>query len=90
MRRLPSGEVLGTHPLELPERALTTKAVDIVLAVLLLLGSVIGAQLGARFAARARPEYLRLILALIVLGVAARMLLGLAWRPDEIYSVTPA
>jgi uncharacterized protein len=70
--------------------ATTTKAVDIVLAVLLLIGSVIGAQLGARFAARARPESLRLILAVIVLAVAARMLLGLAWRPDEIYSVTPA
>jgi DEAD/DEAH box helicase domain-containing protein len=27
MRRLPSGEVLGTHPLDLPERSLTTKAV---------------------------------------------------------------
>ena len=27
LRRLPSGEVLGTHPLDLPERALTTKAV---------------------------------------------------------------
>ncbi|PVX27968.1 sulfite exporter TauE/SafE family protein [Sphingomonas pokkalii] len=70
--------------------ATTTKAVDIVLAILLLLGSVIGAQLGARFAARARPEYLRLLLAVIVLTVAARMLLGLAWRPDEIYSVTVA
>ncbi|WP_010545034.1 sulfite exporter TauE/SafE family protein [Sphingomonas elodea] len=67
--------------------ATTTKAVDIVLAILLLLGSVIGAQLGARFAARAKPEYLRLLLALIVLAVATRMLLGLAWRPDEIYSV---
>lgn len=70
--------------------ATTTKAVDIVLAILLLLGSVIGAQLGARFAAKAKPEYLRLILALIVLAVAARMLLGLAWRPDEIYSVGAA
>ncbi|KTF68004.1 sulfite exporter TauE/SafE family protein [Sphingomonas sp. HT-1] len=70
--------------------ATTTKAVDIVLAILLLLGSVIGAQLGARFAAKAKPEYLRLLLAVIVLGVAARMLLGLAWRPDEIYSVTAA
>jgi len=70
--------------------ATTTKAVDIVLAILLLLGSVIGAQLGARFAARARPEYLRLLLAVIVLLVAARMLLGLAWRPDEIYSVGAA
>lgn len=67
--------------------ATTTKAVDIVLAALLLLGSVIGAQMGARFAMQVKPEYLRLILALIVLLVAIRMLLGLAWRPDEIYSV---
>ena len=67
--------------------ALTTKAVDIVLAGLLLLGSVVGAQVGARFAARARPEYLRLALALMVLLVAGRIALGLGWRPDEIYSV---
>ncbi|WP_313536409.1 sulfite exporter TauE/SafE family protein [Sphingomonas sp.] len=70
--------------------ATTTKAVDIVLAILLLLGSVVGAQLGARFAAKAKPEYLRLLLAVIVLLVAARMLAGLAWRPDEIYSVGAA
>ncbi|KRC79926.1 sulfite exporter TauE/SafE family protein [Sphingomonas sp. Root241] len=67
--------------------ATTTKAVDIVLAVLLLLGSVAGAQLGARLAQKAKPEYLRLALALIVIVVALRMLLGLAWRPDEIFSV---
>ncbi|WHU01749.1 MULTISPECIES: sulfite exporter TauE/SafE family protein [unclassified Sphingomonas] len=67
--------------------ATTTKAVDIVLAALLLLGSVIGAQMGARFALAVKPEYLRFILAVIVLLVAIRMLLGLAWQPDEIYSV---
>lgn len=67
--------------------ALTTKAVDIVLAVLLLLGSVVGAQLGARLATKAKPEHLRLALAIMVLLVAVRMLLGLIWRPDEIYSV---
>lgn len=67
--------------------ATTTKAVDIVLAALLLLGSVAGAQLGARLAQRVKPQYLRLALALMVLAVALRMLLGLAWRPDEIYSV---
>jgi uncharacterized protein len=69
--------------------ATTTKAVDIVLAVLLLVGSVTGAQLGARFAAKVRPEWLRLALALIVLLVALRMALGLGWRPDEIYTVQP-
>ena len=67
--------------------ATTTKAVDIVLAALLLVGSVAGAQVGARFATKVKPEYLRLALAIIVLLVAGRIALGLGWRPDEIYSV---
>jgi uncharacterized protein len=67
--------------------SLTTKAVDIVLAVFLLIGSVTGAQIGARLAQRMQPEYLRLFLAAIVLLVAIRMALGLGWRPDEIYTV---
>ena len=67
--------------------ALTTRAVDLVLASLLLLGSVLGAQLGALLAQKAKPDVLRLVLALIVLGVAVRMGLGLGWRPDEIYTV---
>jgi len=67
--------------------ALTTKAVDIVLAGLLLIGSVIGAQLGARFATRVKPEYLRLALAIMVLLVGLRILLGLVWRPEEIFTV---
>jgi uncharacterized membrane protein YfcA len=67
--------------------AATTKSVDIVLAVLLLIGSVTGAQIGARLARRVKPDYLRLLLAGIVLTVAVRMALGLGWRPDEIYTV---
>lgn len=67
--------------------ALTTKAVDIVLAFLLLLGSVSGAQVGAKLAFRVRPELLRLTLAIIVLAVALRMAFGLGIRPPEIYSV---
>ena len=67
--------------------AMTTKAVDIVLAALLLVGSVTGAQIGARFATRFRPEHLRLALAVMVLLVGARILLGLVWRPEEIFSV---
>ena len=69
--------------------AFTTRAVDIVLAGLLLLGSVIGAQLGSRIAQLARPEVLRLYLAAIVLLIAARMLWGLTIRPDEVYTVVP-
>jgi uncharacterized membrane protein YfcA len=68
--------------------ALTTQSVDIVLAGLLLLGGVTGAQYGARLATRLKPDLLRLALSLIILAVALRMALGLAWRPDEIYTVT--
>ena len=67
--------------------ATTTRSVDIVLAVLLLLGSVIGAQIGVRFAQRVKPELLRMFLAIIILGVALRMAIGLGWRPSEIYTV---
>ena len=69
--------------------ATTTRSVDIVLAVLLLLGSVVGAQYGARFAQMAKPELLRMFLAIIVLAVALRMALELGWRPPEIYTVQP-
>ena len=69
--------------------SLTTKAVDIVLALLLLIGSVTGAQIGAQFAQKFRPEYLRLILAIIVILVALRLAIGLGYRPDEIFTVTP-
>ncbi len=67
--------------------AITTQSVDIVLAVLLLLGGVIGAQYGAMLTTRLKPDLLRLALAVIILLVGLRMALGLAWRPDEIYSI---
>ncbi len=69
--------------------ALTTRAVDLVLAALLLLGSVLGAQFGTQIALKARPEYLRLALATLVLLIALRMLYGLGVRPDEVYTVVP-
>ena len=69
--------------------ALTTKSVDIVLAGLLLLGSVLGAQFGTQIAMKARPEILRLVLAAIVIAVALRMLYGLGVAPDEVYTVSP-
>lgn len=67
--------------------ALTTQAVDIVLAILLLVGSVTGAQIGARLSTRINAEWLRLFLAALCILVAIRMGLGLGWRPDEIYSI---
>ena len=67
--------------------SLTTRAVDIVLAGLLLVGGVVGAQYGAILTTRLKPDYLRLALAVIILLVALRMFLGLFWRPDEIFSI---
>ena len=67
--------------------ATTTRSVDIVLAVLLLSGSVVGAQYGARFAQSMKPELLRFLLAILVLIVALRMFLQLTWQPEEIYTV---
>jgi uncharacterized protein len=69
--------------------AVTTKAVDIVLAALLLLGSVVGAQLGARLAQKLKPDLLRFLLAAMVLVIAVRLAIGLGFRPDEIYTVQP-
>jgi hypothetical protein len=67
--------------------SVTTRAVDIVLAGLLLVGGVVGAQYGAILTTRLKPDYLRLALALIILLVGLRMFLGLFWHPDEIFSV---
>jgi uncharacterized membrane protein YfcA len=67
--------------------ALTTQSVDIVLAALLLVGGVIGAQYGAMMTTRIKPDLLRLTLAIIILLVALRMALGLTYRPDEIFSI---
>lgn len=89
--------VLGTNLLQVVfitigstlMHSVTTHAVDIVLASLLLLGSVTGAQIGVRLAQRLPAEYLRLALALLLIIVALRIALGLGWRPDEIYTVQP-
>lgn len=67
--------------------AITTHAVDIVLAGLLLIGSVVGAQMGTRLASKLPPDWLRLGLAVVILALAVWMALGLGWRPQEIYTV---
>jgi len=69
--------------------AVTTHAVDLVLAGLLLIGSVIGAQIGSAMVQRVRPERARMMLAVIVLTVAFRMAIGLSWEPGAIYTVQP-
>ncbi|MFC0634736.1 sulfite exporter TauE/SafE family protein [Brevundimonas balnearis] len=65
------------------------QTVDIVLATLLLVGGVIGAQYGARLSTRFRAEELRAALGLIVLLVGLQMGLELFVRPSEVFAVAP-
>jgi uncharacterized membrane protein YfcA len=67
--------------------ALTTRAVDLVLAALLLVGGVVGAQYGALLTLRLKPDLVRLALSVIILLVGLRMFLGLFWHPDETFSI---
>ena len=68
-------------------QAVNNFTVDVVLALILLTGGVIGAQLGTRFGARLRGEQLRGLLALIVLAVCAKMLFDLVGTPTDPYSI---
>ncbi|MCG8504038.1 MAG: sulfite exporter TauE/SafE family protein [Sphingomonadales bacterium] len=69
--------------------SVNTQTVDVILAVMLLFGAVIGAQMGARVGLKLKAEQLRALLALLVLGVCGRMAYGLFLRPSDIYSISP-
>jgi uncharacterized protein len=56
--------------------------VDFVLALLLLLGSVVGAQIGIRIGRRLKADQLKILMAVLVLGVMLKMLFGLLLRPE--------
>lgn len=67
--------------------ASTNQTVDIVLAFILMVGGVAGAQYGARVGQRLRGEQLRALLALLVLAVAGRLAFDLFVPPESIYSL---
>lgn len=68
--------------------ASTNYTVDVVLAVLLLLGGVIGAQFGTQVAVRLKPELLRVLLAGLVIVVCGKLALDLLIQPSELYSLS--
>ena len=67
--------------------ATTNYTVDMVLAILLLVGGVIGAQIGTRIGVRMKAEQLRILLAIMVLGVCGKLALDLLLTPPELYSI---
>ncbi len=92
---MPTAAVIGTSLFQIifvtaivtMLHAINTQAVDVMLALILLTGSVVGAQIGARIGAKIRGEELRTLLALMVLGVCGRLAYGLIAEPADAYTV---
>jgi uncharacterized membrane protein YfcA len=95
--RMPTNVVIGTSLFQIIFvaaiatllHAALNQTVDVVLAVLLMIGGVIGVQLGGRAGQRLRGEQLRALLALLVLAVSLRLLLELVIKPAELYELSP-
>jgi uncharacterized membrane protein YfcA len=68
-------------------QAYFNQTVDVVLALMLLSGAVIGAQFGARAGAKLHGEELRGLLALMVLAVCGKLFFDLLVTPSDIYSI---
>jgi hypothetical protein len=70
--------------------ATTNYTVDMVLAVLLLIGGVVGAQIGTVIGAKLKAEQLRILLAIMVLAVCGKLALDLLIQPSELFSIGTA
>lgn len=69
--------------------AQTNYTVDLPLALLLLIGGVVGAQYGTRIGVKLRAEQLRILLAILVLLVCFKLALDLLLTPAELFSIMP-
>lgn len=93
--RVPTNIVIGTSLIQMVGtmavatilQSGTNHSVDGILALILMVGGVIGAQFGARVGAQLRGDHLRALLGLLVLAVGIRFLVGLVIPPDELYSL---
>jgi uncharacterized membrane protein YfcA len=90
MLRMPMHVVVGTSLFQILftcvdvtiMQSITNHTVDLVLAILLLIGSTLGAQFGARLSRRLKGDQLKILLASLVLVVMIQMFLGLILSPD--------
>ena len=67
--------------------AATNHLVDAVLALILMVGGVTGAQFGARAGQKIRGEHLRLLLGILILAVGLRFAIELVIRPDDLFTI---
>jgi len=93
--RMPTGLVVGTSLFQIVFvatlatvlHAVENKTVDIVLAAILIVGGVIGAQFGAMVGEKLRGEHLRVLLGSVILLVACRMAFDLVVPPSDLFSL---
>ena len=89
MLRMPMHVVVGTSLVQILftcinvtiMQSISNHTVDLVLAIILLLGSTLGAQFGVRLSKRLKADQLKILLASIVLLVMVQMLLSLVLPP---------
>ncbi len=95
MLRMPTNVVIGTSLFQVlfvtaaatVLHAVDNYTVDIVLALFLILGGVIGVQYGVRAGAKLRGEQLRFLLAVLVLAVAVRLFFEMVATPADLFSI---
>lgn len=93
--RVPTATVLGTSMvltlvtmvIATLLHAVTNHLVDAVLALILMVGGVTGAQFGARAGQKIRGEHLRLLLGLLILAVGMRFAAQLVIQPDDLFTI---
>lgn len=93
--RIPTSTVIGTSMIltlvtmvfATLLHAVTNHLVDAVLALILMVGGVTGAQFGARAGQKIRGEHLRLLLGLLILAVGIRFAAQLVIQPDDLFTI---
>jgi uncharacterized protein len=94
--RVPTSVVVGTSQLQIlltitiatMLHAITNQSVDIVLAIILIAGSVIGTQFGTRASQNLKGEHFRLLLAMLIFGVALRFAYVIIAPPIDTFSIS--
>lgn len=95
--RMPTSVVIGTSLFQIIFitanvtflQALNTHTVDIILALLMLTGSVVGAQFGTRIGMKFPAEQLRAMMAILVLCVVTKLAYSMFIRPANLYEILP-
>ncbi|MFC5358473.1 sulfite exporter TauE/SafE family protein [Azospirillum himalayense] len=93
---MPTGLVAGTSLFQIIFttamatllQAATNQTVDVMLALLLLIGGVVGAQFGTKAGGRLRGEQARLLLASLVVAVALKLAFDLVVEPNDVFTIS--